>query len=196
MMLNLPIQTERLLLREYEETDWQAVHAYGSDPVVVRFMPWGPNTEDETREFVERVMAHQWDAQRKEFELAVTLREEGPLIGGCGLSVTDQFHRGGMLGYCFSHDFWGQGYATEAARALLRFGFKELALHRVYATCDVLNVASARVLEKIGMQREGRLREHMWIKGQWRDSFLYAILEREWSEGSGFGVQGSGRHRA
>jgi len=73
-------------------------------------------------------------------------------------------------------------YATEAARALLTFGFGQLRLHRIFATCDPANTASARVLEKIGMQREGLLREHEWVKGRWRDSFLYAILDHEWKK--------------
>jgi hypothetical protein len=75
--------------------------------------------------------------------------------------------------------FWGKGYATETANALVDFGFDKLNLHRVFATCDPANTASAHVLEKIGMKREGRMREHMWARGKWRDSLLYAILEHE-----------------
>ncbi len=80
----------------------------------------------------------------------------------------------------FSRGFWEKGYATEASRALMDFGFAELGLHRIFATCDPANTASAHVLEKLGMKREGRLREHKWSKGKWRDSFLYAMLEQEW----------------
>lgn len=89
-------------------------------------------------------------------------------------------NREGWLGFCLNRHFWGKGYGTETANALLRFGFQQLDLHRIYATCDPSNNASAHVLEKIGMQREGHLREHKWAKGRWRDSLLYAILESEW----------------
>ena len=86
----------------------------------------------------------------------------------------------GWIGYSLNRKFWGQGYATEAAEALVKFGFGQLNLHRIFATCDPFNVASARVLEKAGMQREGHFRQHKWVKGKWRDSLLYAILDCEW----------------
>jgi RimJ/RimL family protein N-acetyltransferase len=92
------------------------------------------------------------------------------------------------IGYVINPRCWGRGYATEAAREMLRFGFGELELHRIEATCDVLNAASARVLEKIGMQREGLLREHMWLRDRWRSSYLYSILADEWE-----GPQGAQR---
>ena len=87
------------------------------------------------------------------------------------------------MGYVFRRDAWGNGYATEAAKALAASGFGQLGMHRIYAHCDVDNVASARVLEKAGMQREGLLRQHMLIRGRWRDSYLYAALEDEWQAG-------------
>ncbi len=88
--------------------------------------------------------------------------------------------REGDIGYVLDQRFWGQGYGMEAAGRLLRFGFGELGLHRIFAICDPRNVGSIRVLEKIGMQREGRLREHMLVRGEWCDSLVYAILEGEW----------------
>lgn len=88
----------------------------------------------------------------------------------------------GWSGYCLNRNFWGKGYATETAKVLLRFGFDQLNLHRIFATCDPANIASAHVLEKIGMQLEGHLREHKWAKGKWCDSLLYAILDYEWKK--------------
>ena len=84
------------------------------------------------------------------------------------------------LGYEIDPAYWGQGYATEAARKMLAFGFGELRLHRIWATCLLENVASARVLGKLGLQQEGRLREHRWMKGRWWDSLVFSILEQEW----------------
>ena len=176
----LPLETERLTLRDFEGADWAAVHRYASDYHVVRFMAWGPNNEQETRAFVARAIAYGAETPRTRYQLAVTQNGGGGLIGGCGLVVSAPESRAGWIGYCFRRDVWGRGFATEAARALLAFGFEHLGLHRIFATCDTENLASARVLEKCGMVREGRLREHKWIKERWRDSFLYAVLDREW----------------
>lgn len=174
--------TERLSLREFEESDLQAVHEYASDPKVVRYMGWGPNTEKDTREFLQRAFEQRQKQPRSGYGLAVILKAESRLIGSGGIHIANPDHKEAELGYCFNRYFWGQGYATEAARAFVAFGFEELGLHRIYATCDPANVASARVMEKIGMQREGHLREHRWMKGRWRDSYLYAILEQEWDQ--------------
>ena len=115
-------------------------------------------------------------------QFAVVLRTEGRLIGACTIAVrTDELHQG-ELWYLMNRRYWGHGHTTEAARAVLEYSFKELELHRVYATCRAANLASIRVLEKLGMRREGHLREHRWMKGRWQDSFLYAILDREWYE--------------
>jgi RimJ/RimL family protein N-acetyltransferase len=110
------------------------------------------------------------------------LKDTGKLIGGCGINVSNPENREGWLGYCLNRNFWGKGYATETARGLIKFGFEKLDLHRLFATCDPENLASAHVLEKSGMKREAHLREHKWSKGKWRDSYLYAILEQEWKQ--------------
>lgn len=177
------IPTERLILRDFNKTDWRAVHVYASDPEVVRYMDWGPNTETETKDFIRRSIASQKEKPRKNYLLAIVLKAEDRLIGSCGLHVTNPNHQEGWVGYCLNRHFWRQGYATETVKALLGFGFRQLGLHRIFATCDPANVGSARVLEKASMQREGRLREHKWAKGGWRDSWLYAILEGEWKNG-------------
>jgi RimJ/RimL family protein N-acetyltransferase len=156
------------------------VHEYASDPQVVRFMSWGPNTEDETRKFIQKSIDHQKEKPRVHYSLAVVLRDRNRLIGGCGIYESNIQGCEGWIGYCLNRQFWGQGYATEAARALLEFGFTHLNLHRIFALCDTANTASAHVMEKIGMQYEGHLRENMQCKGAWRDSLLYAILDREW----------------
>jgi RimJ/RimL family protein N-acetyltransferase len=110
----------------------------------------------------------------------VVLKEGNRLIGACALMVEGAEAKEAMLGYVYAREHWGNGYATEATAAVLRFGFETLGLHRIYSTADVLNVASWRVMEKLGMQREGLLREHVLSKGRWRNSYLYGILEDEW----------------
>ena len=175
----MELSTKRLILRDFFETDWEAVHAYASDPEVVRYMTFGPNTEEESRSFVQRQIQKQSDDPRRDFTLAITLRKDSSLIGSCGVSVASPRDREGRIGYCLSRRFWGKGYGTEAAGALLTFGFKELGLHRIYATCDPGNAASRHVLEKIGMTPEGHLRQNTLMRGRWRDTLLYSILEDE-----------------
>ena len=85
-----------------------------------------------------------------------------------------------MLGYCFARAAWGQGYASEAAHLIVGFGFESLGIHRVWAECDSENAASLRVLDKLGMRREGLFMHNCQIRGEWRDTALYAILEDEW----------------
>lgn len=165
------------MLREVREEDWEAFHRYASDPEVCRFMAWGPNTEEETRAHVRRCIEARKAQPRRGFSLAVTLKDTDEVVGGCRLTVSDPEHREGWLGYCFNREHWGKGCATEAAGLLVAFGFGTLGLHRIFATCDPENGASARVLEKTGMRFEGRLRGHRWVKGRWRDSLLYAVLE-------------------
>ncbi|MCC3377267.1 GNAT family N-acetyltransferase [Cohnella sp. REN36] len=174
------LETKRLLLREYEPDDAEAVHRYASDPLVTEHTIWGPNAEADTRGYLELVREMRLAQPRSGYELAMTLREDGTLIGGCGLHVSEPLQ--GEIGYCLNRDYWRQGYASEAAEALLRFGFGTLGLHRIYATCRPGNIGSAKVMRHIGMQYEGRLREHMRHKGAWHDSFLYSILEQEYAD--------------
>ena len=174
------IKTPRLVLRDFRENDWSAVHEYAADLDVVRYMPWGPNTAEQTTAFIERAIAASAADPRTSFEFAITLADTGRLIGGCGIRVASRPHRSADMGYCLRKDAWGLGYATEAAAAILGFGFDVLNSHRVFATCDTENHGSARVLEKLGMRREAHFREDTRIHGRWRDSYLYAVLEQEW----------------
>ncbi len=180
--MDLPLHTPRLLLRDFVAADWEAVQEYACLPEVVRYMPWGPNSEADTRDFVDRALAAQAVTPRVNYELAVVWRESGKLIGGCGLTVQSPTHRVGEIGYCLRPDFWRRGCITEAAGALLALGFEQLQLqlHRIQASCDPENPASRRVLEKVGMQLEGRLRQNLQLRGQWRDSLLWSLLEHDW----------------
>ncbi|MBI1800009.1 MAG: GNAT family N-acetyltransferase [Chloroflexi bacterium] len=180
----MQITTDRLLLREYVEDDWRAMQAYQSDPRYLRYYAWTHRPEADVREFVGRFIAAQAEQPRRRFALAVVLKAENRLIGNCNLRKDHAADQVAEIGYELNPDYWGCGYATEAVRALLAFGFDELKLHRIAAWCIAENVASARVLEKLGMTREGRLREREWIKGRWWDALLYSILDREWPRGA------------
>lgn len=174
------ITTGRLVLRELEETDWPAVLAYQSDPRYLRYYEWTHRTEQDVRKFVRMLVALREEQPRTKFQLAIMLPSNGQLIGNCGVRMKAADAREADIGYELDPRYWGHGYATEAARALLAFGFEELGLHRIWAWCIAENSSSVHVLEQIGMRQEGRLREHERMKGQWWDTLLYAILEHEW----------------
>ena len=176
---DVTIETGRLILREFRRDDWEKVHEYAVDPEVYHYMPWGPNSEDETSAFVERAIASRHRDPRLHFELAITLRETGRLIGGGGVRAVDESFRAADMGYCLRGDAWGKGFATEAATGLIRFGFEQLRVHRIWATCDTRNVRSVHVLEKTGMELEGTMRDDTWLRGRWRSSRLYSILGSE-----------------
>ncbi|UNK20967.1 GNAT family N-acetyltransferase [Paenibacillus sp. N3/727] len=170
------IETERLVIRDFIKEDWQEVHAYASNLKVAEYMIWGPNTEEETLEYIDRVIAMQEAVPRVGYELGVSLKENGKIIGGCGLHMEG---KNAEIGYCFHPDYWGKGYASETAKAMLTLGFQELGAHRIYATCRPANIGSAGVMIRNGMIKEGHLREHMYHKGKYHDSYLYSILKDE-----------------
>ena len=176
----MQLTTERLVLRELEEDDWPAVLAYQSDPRYLRYYAWEGRTEEDVREFVRMLAGLKREEPRTKFQFAITLRADGRLIGNAGVRKRSPKAREADIGYELDPRHWGRGYATEAARAVLWFGFEELGVHRIWANCVADNVGSAHVLEKLGMRREGHLREKEYYKGRWWDTLLYAILKDEW----------------
>jgi RimJ/RimL family protein N-acetyltransferase len=174
------LTTKRLVLREFVESDWPAVLAYQSDPLYMRYYPLTHRTEEDAREFVQMFLDQQQEQPRTKFQLAAIHQADQKLIGNCGIRMKAPDAHEADIGYEFAPAYWGQGYATEAARAIVAFGFTALGLHRIWSWCIADNVGSARVLEKVGMRLEGRLRENEWMKGRWWDTLLYGILEDEW----------------
>jgi RimJ/RimL family protein N-acetyltransferase len=176
---HITLETPRLILREWEPSDWRAAYTYARLPEVYRFMTWGPNSPAQTRAFIRRCITLRRERSRAAFEFAVVLKDGGRLIGGCGLRIKNRDLREADLGYCLYTACWGKGYGTELAKALRDFGFHRLRMRRIWATCDVLNHRSEKVLRKIGMKKEGCFRKHMRIRGRWRSSYFYAILETD-----------------
>lgn len=174
------IETERLILRDFQKSDWKEVHEYSADPEVSYFMEWGPNTKEETLNFVDSAMGGARQKPRRLYELAVILKGEAKLIGACGLRLFVNDAEQADIGYCYNKNYWRKGYGTEACRALVDFAFGKLDLHRVIATCDADNIGSACVLAKSGMRKEAHFRSDKKVKGRWRDTFLFAILKDEW----------------
>lgn len=178
----MQLTTPRLLLREIVENDWQSVLAYQSKPDYLKYYAWEERAKADVQAFIRKFLAEQKEQPRYRFQLAVTLAETGQLIGICGLRKPTADSQEAEIGYEIDPAFWGHGYATEAADQMMTFGFADLQLHRIWAWCIVENRASVRVLEKLGMQREGRLRENRWVKGRWHDTLIYGILRQEWEK--------------
>jgi RimJ/RimL family protein N-acetyltransferase len=176
-------ETERLYVREFNIDDVEAVFAYAGDAENTVYMTWGPDSREDVVNFIHSRLAHQISSPRKAFDLAVCLKETGELIGAVGLYLTDDLLQG-ELGYLFNKRFWKNGYAAEAARGMLRFGFLCLDIHRIYAKCDSENRSSEGVMKRIGMRREGEMRSscHTRVRGrlQWRSIKYYAMLRREY----------------
>lgn len=177
----MPIEltTERLLLRPLATSDFEAVREFAADPQVWQWIGRGTSTEAETRAFLHECEEKWAAAPQVAWHFAVTLRATGDLAGTCDIRTYGDRSEA-LIGYAFQQRYWGQGYATEAARALLDFGFGELGFHRIAANVWAPNLPSCRVLEKVGMTREGCRREAALKDGQWYDLIQYAMLAREW----------------
>jgi len=177
-----PIETPRLLLRCFEARDAQAFSDYRSDPEVARYQGWdAPYSLERAQRFVQEMQAALVGAPEEWYQVAIELKSEGVLIGDIGFKIFSA-GRQGEIGFTLMHAYQGKGYAYEAAERILRLLFEQFDLHRVQANCDPRNAPSYRLLEKLGMRREGHMLESIWFKGDWADEYWYAILRREWLE--------------
>ena len=169
-------------MRDFEAGDWESMLRVEGDPEAVRYQSYEPRTEAECRAYLARDFASREKA-RSCFDLAVTLTESAQparLIGRVGLDVKRPERRVGELWFILERASWGQGLMPEAVRCMVDFGFGEQSLHRIFLECDPRNVGAIRLSEKLGMKREGHLREHVAIKGEWCDAVLFGLLAREW----------------
>jgi RimJ/RimL family protein N-acetyltransferase len=176
-----PLETERLVLRPFEESDFDAVYAMQSDAEVARWLYDEPRTLEETRAHLERkIAATELTAEDDWLSAAVIERESGACVGDMAIHWVSERHKTGEIGFIFDPAHQGRGYATEAARAVLAWGFDGMGFHRMIGRTEARNVASARVLEKLGMRLEAHLLENEWVKGEWQSELVYAMLEHEW----------------
>ncbi len=176
----MQLTTARLTLREFRPEDWEAVWRYQNEAAYLRYYPWTRRTAQDVQGFVKMFINWQAEQPRRKFQLAIDLTATGALIGNCGLRLETADAHEGDIGYELAPEHWGSGYATEAARELLRFGFADMGLHRIWSWCIADNAASANVLRKIGMREEGRQREKEFFKGRWWDTLLFGMLAEEW----------------
>jgi [ribosomal protein S5]-alanine N-acetyltransferase len=180
--LLLEIVTGRLILRDFVADDLDDMLAYQSDPRYLRYYSAerAERIAEDASRLLQRFLAAQEKQPRTAFQLAMALRESGRLIGNAGVRMASADATEGDMGCEIAPDYWNRGYATEAMRSMLAFGFEQLGLHRISASTMAANVGAWRVLEKLGMRREGELRETTLLADGWANSVIYAILEHEW----------------
>lgn len=178
---NLPrIETERVLLRPFTLDDAADVFEYARDDAVTRYMSWPTHQSiADALDYLTQVLRRY--GQNSPAPWGIVLRTSHKLIGGAGFVTIDEKDFRAEIGYVLGQRYWGQGYATEAARAIIEFAVNDLGINRVEAMCEVANGASARVMEKAGMSYEGILRQYSLAKGTFRDMKIYSILKSEWA---------------
>jgi ribosomal-protein-alanine N-acetyltransferase len=174
----------RVRLREFRLGDAAALHLVYGDPEATRYLSFEPRSREDVELIVGRILVGARAVPRREYAMAVERTSSPPggdgaaLIGMARLAVGD--HRSGQIGFALRPDHWHQGFGTEAVQALLLLAFERLALHRVWGARSPTNQASARLMSRLGMREEGRIRHHVYVRGAWRDSVVHSILEDEW----------------
>jgi RimJ/RimL family protein N-acetyltransferase len=176
----------RVVLRRFEAADAGPLAAYRSVPDVARYQSWdAPYPADAAARFVSELAGQHPDTPGEWFQFAVGLRPAGELIGDCAALPDADDPRQCEIGFTLAPAHQGRGYATEAVRLLAGYLFAGRGKHRIHACCDARNAASAAVLERLGMRREGHLRQSTWAKGEWTDDLLYGLLRTEWQASPG-----------
>jgi ribosomal-protein-alanine N-acetyltransferase len=172
------LETERLILRKMRKDDARDLYAYASDPDVARHTLWNAHRSLlDSQRFLEAVIE-----QYKSKEVTnwgIEHKADRKFIGTCGFVYWNPDHRRAEIGYALSKSYWNQGIMSEAAHAVMQFGFKKMLLNRLEARCNVENIGSERVMQKIGMTYEGTIREQLLIRGKFEDVKLYSILRSE-----------------
>ena len=171
----------RVALRRFHPGDVARFVAYRSSEQVARFQSWdAPYPREEGERFIQEIAKQHPDTAGEWFQFAVALRSTRQLIGDCAAMPHADDPRQCDVGFTISPEHQGHGYATEAVGLLLAYLFTARGKHRITAYCDSRNAASAALLERLAMRREGHLRESTWAKGEWTDDLVYALLQDEW----------------
>ncbi|WP_341896302.1 GNAT family protein [Ferrovibrio terrae] len=174
------LRTQRLTLRAFTPADEAAFQQFAVQEDFWKYLP-GPALDAElVTRFIAARVAEAANPSGRDWLFAVEERSLARAIGMVRLSIASPEHRQGNIGFSFDGSIRGKGYASEAMQGVLRFGFAELGLHRITALADVENQRSHAVLRKLGFRHEGRLQQNFSVRGEWRDSDLFALLRSEW----------------
>lgn len=173
------IETDRLLLRDFGPDDFEAFYETSNDPAYRRYYAEQETTRTYWEEIFDRIQAGSEAAERTIYQLAVCL-QNGELIGTCGVRIESLEHQQASFGCAIAQPYWGEGYAYEASRSLIGYGFSSLPVQRVYAETVSENVRARALAARLGMRLEGELRQHKFFKGRWWNTVIYAVLKEEW----------------
>ena len=177
------LETPLLILRPFEEKDAAPFSSYRSDPEVAKYQGWStPFSIEQAVKFIDEMKSITPGRPGEWYQMVIELKSSCRMIGDCAFHRLAQDDAQAEIGFTIAREFQGQGYGTEAATRLLEYLFSDLGLHRVRANCDPDNLASIRLLQKVGMRYEGRFIESLRLKGQWVSEDWYAILKREWKK--------------
>jgi RimJ/RimL family protein N-acetyltransferase len=179
------LEAPRLVLRRLRPSDLGAFCAYRSDPEVARYQDWLAWTPADGERFLERQLRLHPDVPGTWFQFGVELKAGGVLAGDCGLHCRQDDPRQMEVGITLARAHQGKGYGRDALTRLLDYVFFTLGKHRVSATTDADNAAAARLLERVGMRREGHFVRSVWFKGGWGSEYAYAVLGEEWGRRRG-----------
>lgn len=180
-MPTYPIETERLYMRPFWDSDLEELHNFYSRPDVARYLYWEAKDLEETRQSLAvKVKNTSFREDNSTYLLAVVLKENSALIGEVMLFQRSIEHRQGEIGFVFNPEYHGRGYATEAAKVMLNLGFETFNFHRIFGRCDPRNTGSWKLMERLGMRKEAHFIHNEIFKGEWGDELYYAILENEW----------------
>ncbi len=174
-----PIRTDRLELRPLDADDVPAVHSWMSNPEVVRYQLYEPRSLEVVTEKVAEYGQARTLAEKGDY-IQPAIVHDGEVIGAMYFTITSTDDQTGEIGWVLRPEWWGKGFAREAAASILDLAFGPLGLHRVKAELDPRNEASVALCLRLGMRREAHFVEDMWFKGEWADTGVYAILAREW----------------
>ena len=170
------LETERLILRDYNLNDFRTCHAYARDPAVCEYCSWGPNTVEVTQNFIEMQVREAAEEPRLNFGLAIVEKSTGLHFGGVGLRRSSLQDQEADLGYVLAKSFWGQGFATEACQKILEFAFLEKGFRKITALVLPDNLASINVIEKMGMRKVTGESKKLQVKGLLRECFQFEVL--------------------
>jgi RimJ/RimL family protein N-acetyltransferase len=175
----------RLTLRRFQATDLPVFCGYRSDPAIARYQSWTAFTEADGQQFFANQSSLHPDMPGTWFQMVIERTEDRVMVGDCALHTPADPPKHAEIGFTLASAHHGQGFATEAVACLLDYVFRTLDKHRAFAITDARNIPAARVLERVGMRREGHFLQNAWFKGQWGDEFLYAMLGDEWRKRQG-----------
>ena len=176
------LETDRLRIRQFQDSDLESFWNYRNDPEVARYQGWDvPYPREKALEFVTEMKAKETTVQDEWFQAAIEEINSGVVVGDVAFYLKKDDPQA-YVGYTIARSYWRKGYGMEATRRLLAYLFGERDLHRIIAITDVENIASFNILERLGFRREGHFVENLMFKGHWGSEYHYAMLKREWDK--------------